>query len=135
MPAPAPPKKPSGTDAPASDAFPRQLAECRGLFGRNRFRDAGVACAAAVETNPRSSEALTMLAHVELNRGHLGRANDLAQKAISIHPDQPDAYVIIGGVHQDGGRNAQAKAAYLQYLHLAPHGRYAAELRSIVGSL
>lgn len=133
--APAPPKASSGLAASASDTFRRQLADCRGLFGRNRFREAGVACAAAVETNPRSSEALTMLAHVELNRGHLGRANELAQKAISIHPDQPDAYVIIGGVHQDGGRNAQAKAAYLQYLRLAPHGRYAAELRSIVGSL
>lgn len=134
-PAPAIPQEPSGAASPGSDIFRRQLAECRGLFGRNRFRDAGVACAAAVEANPRSSEALTMLAHVELNRGHLGRANELAQKAISIYPDQPDAYVIIGGVHQEGGRNTQAKAAYLQYLHLAPHGRYAAELQSIVGRL
>ena len=119
----------------AQDAFRQQLAECHALFAKNRFREAGTACGAAVQSNPRSAEALTLLAHVELNRGHMSRAYDLAQKAISIYPDQPDAYVIIGGVHQDGGRNQQAKAAYQRYLHLAPHGRYAGELRSIVGSL
>lgn len=118
-----------------ADLFRQKLAECHALFSKNRFREAGAACSAAVEGNPRSADALTMLAHVELNRGHMGRAYELAQKAISIYPDQPDAYVIIGGVHQDGGRNDQAKAAYQRYLHLAPHGRYADELRSIVGSL
>ena len=121
--------------APASDAFRQQLAECHTLFAKNRFREASTACGAAVQSNPRSADALTMMAHVELNRGHMGRAYDLAQKAIAIYPDQADAYVIIGGVHQDGGRNEQAKTAYQRYLHLAPHGRYAVELRSIVGSL
>ena len=121
--------------ASGPDAFRRQLAECRALFAKNRFREANTVCGAAVQSNPRSADALTMLAHVELNRGHMSRAYDLAQKAISIYPDQPDAYVIIGGVHQDGGRTEQAKAAYQRYLHLAPHGRYAVELRSIVGSL
>jgi CheY-like chemotaxis protein len=121
--------------ASGPDAFRQQLAECRALFAKNRFREAGTVCGAAVQSNPRSADALTMLAHVELNRGHMSRAYDLAQKAISIYPDQPDAYVIIGGVHQDGGRTEQAKAAYQRYLHLAPHGRYAVELRSIVGSL
>jgi len=120
--------------APAAD-FAHQLATCRSQFLRDRIRDAATTCAAALEANPGSADALTMMAHVELNRGHLGRANELAQKSISIDPSQADAYVIIGGVHQDSGRNAQAKVAYRRYLQLAPHGRYADEVRSIVGSL
>lgn len=120
--------------APAVD-FTRQLATCRSQFLRDRIREAATTCAAALEANPGSADALTMMAHVELNRGHLGRANDLAQKSIGIDPNQADAYVIIGGVHQDSGRNPQAKVAYRRYLQLAPHGRYADEVRSIVGSL
>ncbi|MBC8134190.1 MAG: hypothetical protein H7X95_14505, partial [Deltaproteobacteria bacterium] len=113
----------------------RQLGNCRSAFARNRFRDALVACAAAVTANPRSAEALTMMAHAELNLGHLGRAGELATKAIAIDPGIADAYVIVGGVHQDSGQNNQAKIAYRRYLQLAPRGRYADELRSIVNSL
>jgi len=120
--------------APAAD-FAHQLATCRSQFLRDRLREAATTCAAALEANPGSADALTMMAHVELNRGHLGRANELAQKAIAIDPNQADAYVIMGGVHQDSGRNAQAKVSYRRYLQLAPHGRYADEVRSIVGSL
>jgi hypothetical protein len=125
---------PAASSTPPLD-FPHQLATCRTQFLRSRYRDAAASCAAALEANPSSADALTMMAHVELNRGRLGRANELAQKAIAIDPNQADAYVIIGGVHQDSGRNAEAKVAYRRYLQLAPHGRYADELRSIVGSL
>lgn len=76
-----------------------------------------------------------MLAHAELNRGRLSRAGDLADKALALDPGSADAYVIAGGVHQDSGRNREAKAAYRKYLELAPRGRYADELRSIVNSL
>jgi Tfp pilus assembly protein PilF len=76
-----------------------------------------------------------MLAHAELNRGRLSQANELATKAVAINANLADAYVIIGGVHQDSGRNREAKAAYRRYLQLAPKGRYADELRSIVNSL
>jgi Tfp pilus assembly protein PilF len=111
------------------------LSDCRLAFARNRLRDALAACTAATTANPRSAVALTMLAHTELNRGRLARANELAEKAIAIDPDQADAYVIIGGVHQDSGQNREAKAAYRRYLELAPRGRYADELRSIVNGL
>lgn len=76
-----------------------------------------------------------MLAHTELNRGRLARSIQLAQKAVTIDPNLADAYVIIGGVHQDSGQNREAKVAYRRYLQLAPQGRYADELRSIVNRL
>jgi DNA-binding response OmpR family regulator len=111
------------------------LATCRTAFARNRQQEALSACGTAVAANPRSAEALTMLAHAELNRGRLSRAGELADKALALDPGIADAYVIAGGVHQDSGRNSEAKAAYRRYLELPPHGRYADELRSIVNSL
>jgi hypothetical protein len=132
--APAAAASPDKAAAPIVD-FARQLSDCRTQFLKNKLREASATCAAALQTNPRSADALTLMAHVELNRSHLNRANELAQKAVSIDPRQADAYVIIGGVHQDNGRIPQAKAAYAQYLELAPHGRYADELRSIIGNL
>jgi len=131
----ASPEKPGTASATAPASFARTLATCRSQFLHDRIREAAATCAAALEANPNSADALTMMAHVELNRGHLGRANELAQRSIAIDPNQADAYVIIGGVHQDSGRNAQAKVSYRRYLQLAPHGRYADEVRSIVGSL
>ncbi len=140
--APARPAVPSAVPVQPAPAVPavatqpaRQLAECRAAFARNRIREALTACTAAVAASPNSAEALTMLAHTELNRGRLARANELAQRAVTIDPNLADAYVIIGGVHQDSGQNRDAKAAYRRYLQLAPHGRYAEELRSIVGGL
>jgi Tfp pilus assembly protein PilF len=76
-----------------------------------------------------------MLAHTELNRGRLAQANQLATEAAALDPNLADAYVIIGGVHQDNGQTREAKAAYRRYLQLAPQGRYADELRSILNSL
>jgi CheY-like chemotaxis protein len=121
--------------AAAASDFSRQLASCRTAFARSHWRDALAACTGAVKANPGSAEALTLLAHTELNRGRLGRANELAIRATVIDPDLADAYVIIGGVSQDSGKNHEAKAAYRRYLQLAPRGRYADELRSIINSL
>jgi hypothetical protein len=120
---------------PAAAVGARQLSDCRIAFAKNRLREALAACTAAAAANPRSAEALTMLAHTELNRGRLERANELAVRAVAIDPTLADAYVIIGGVHQDSGENKEAKAAYRRYLELAPRGRYADELRSIVNGL
>ncbi len=125
----------SAPPPPRVSGFVRQLEDCRAAFARNRLREALAACGAAVAANPHSAEALTLMAHTELNRGRLSQAADLASKALAVDPNVPDAYVIIGGVRQDSGQNAEAKAAYRRYLQLAPHGRYAEDLRSIVNSL
>ena len=139
--APVPPVVPEKVAPAASEeASPAvtaasQLATCRTAFAKNRLREAMAACTAAAAANPRSAEVLTMLAHTELNRGNLERANDLAERAVALDPNLADAYVIIGGVHQDSGQNKEAKAAYRRYLELSPRGRYADELRSIVNRL
>jgi tetratricopeptide (TPR) repeat protein len=140
LPAPRPLAVAPGSDRVATGTgavrrAPGQLDVCRSAFTHDRLREALTACTAAVAANPGSAEALTLLAHTELNRGHLDRAGDLAEKAVAADPNVADAYVIIGGVRQDSGQNAAAKAAYLRYLRLAPRGRYADDLRAIVNGL
>ena len=120
---------------PAAAGFAESLSACRSAFAKNRMRDAAKICQAAVDANPKSAEALTLMAHTELNRGRMSSANELATRAAAIDPNNAEAHLIMGGVLQDSGRNSEAKAAYRRYLQLAPQGRYASELRSIVSSI
>jgi tetratricopeptide (TPR) repeat protein len=120
-------------EAPA--AFPQLLAACRSAFAEKRMKDAEATCAAARDANPESAEACSLLAHALFNRNHRREALAWAERSVKIDPRQADAYVIIGGVHQNAGEKAEAKAAYRKYLELAPTGAYAADLRAIVESL
>jgi CheY-like chemotaxis protein len=126
---PAPPAA-----APAAETT-KTLGDCRTAFNKGRLRDALAACSAVAAANPDSADALVMLAHTQLNLGHGRQAMELAQQAATLDPRQADAYVIIGGVQQDDGHTKEAKAAYRRYLELAPKGRYAEDLRAIVGGL
>lgn len=127
--------EPGAAPAQVSPEFPQLLTACQTTFNAGRMRDATTACTAAVEANPDSPKAVALLAHAEFNRSHRKEALSWAEKAIKLDSKTADAYVIIGGVQQDAGRNADAKAAYRKYLELAPKGQYAADLRAIVDSL
>jgi Flp pilus assembly protein TadD len=111
------------------------IAECRTEMTAGRISHAVTACRQAADARPRSSEALTLLAEAEFTRGHTGVALKLATQATNANQNFADAYVIIGGVYQEKGRNAEARAAYEQYLALQPKGKHAADLRAIIGSL
>jgi hypothetical protein len=112
------------------------LAGCRAAFHEGRMKDAEAACVAARDANPDSAEAYGLLAHALFNRNSRRReALVAAEKAVKLNPKWADAYVIIGGVHQDAGNTAEAKRAYQRYLELDPRGQYAPDLRAIVGKL
>ena len=76
-----------------------------------------------------------MLAKTELDRGRARQALDWAKQAVALDEKQADADVILGGAEQAIGHPAAAKFAYQRYLQLAPKGRYAADLRAVLGSL
>jgi CheY-like chemotaxis protein len=118
-----------------STEFPQLLTACRNAYSEARMKDAEAACAAAKDANPRSAEAYALLAHAMFNRNRRRDALTWAERAVKIDPKLADAYVIIGGVHQDQGDLPEAKRAYKRYLDLAPTGPYAADLRAIVDSL
>jgi CheY-like chemotaxis protein len=130
---------PAATAAVAAAADPdeaaRALGECRGAYARGKMKNALAACTVAADADPGSADARAMLAHAQLNLGHPKEALELAEQAATLDPNLADAYVIMGGVLQDSGQRKDAKVAYQRYLELAPKGRYADELRTIIGRL
>jgi tetratricopeptide (TPR) repeat protein len=113
-------------------AFTGALSRCRAAISADRVRRALDACRAALTLRPRSTEALTLLAHAEIDRDHTREALRLAAAAVSIDPRAPDAYLILGQARQQSGLKSEARASYQRYLALAPHGRYAGDVRSIL---
>jgi CheY-like chemotaxis protein len=93
------------------------------------------ACRSAVEAEPGAVDIMMILARVELDRGRAAEARSWAKKALYVNPDLADAYVVLGGAEQESENPDAAKAAYKKYLELAPKGRHARELRTILDSL
>jgi DNA-binding response OmpR family regulator len=111
------------------------LAACHSSFQEQRMKDAEAACTAARDANLDSAEAHGLLAHALFNRNHRRESLAEAERAVKLNPKWADAYVIIGGVHQDAGEMDDAKRAYQRYLELDPHGQFAGDLRAIVDRL
>ena len=100
-----------------------------------RNRDILAECPAAFTADPSATDIALVLAKIEFDRGRSAQVFAWSKKAIAANPDAADAYVFLGGAEQNAGHAKAAKLAYLRYLHLAPTGRYATDLRSIVNSL
>jgi CheY-like chemotaxis protein len=114
---------------------PALLAACRTSYQEARMKDAEAVCTAARDANPQSAEANGFLAHALLNRNRRRESLAAAERAVKLNPKWADAYVVIGGIHQDAGEMADARRAYQRYLELEPHGQFAPELRAIVDRL
>jgi len=108
---------------------------CTRSIRERRKRAILASCPTAFAEDASDVDIAIALAKVEFDRGRYAQAQAWGKKAIAIDPDTADAYVFVGGAQQSKGRGRAAKAAYLHYLRLAPSGRYAAELRTIVRSL
>jgi hypothetical protein len=120
--------------ARAAEAGPLLIA-CRTSYQEARMKDAEAICTAARDANPLSAEANGYLAHALLNRNRRRESLAAAERAVKLNPRWADAYVVIGGIHQDAGEMADARRAYQRYLELEPHGQFAPELRAIVDRL
>jgi DNA-binding response OmpR family regulator len=118
----------------AAEAAPL-LSACHQSFEEQRMKDAEAACTAARDANMDSAEAHGLLAHALFNRNRRRESLAEAERAVKLNPRWADAYVIIGGVHQDAGEMDDAKRAYQRYLELDPRGQYAGDLRAIVDRL
>lgn len=108
---------------------------CMQAVRKKQAKDILSACARAFEADPALAEAAVAVARVEFERGHAAQALAWARKAIAVDPAAADAYVFVGGAEQNAGHGKAAKEAYRRYLQLAPGGRYAADLRAILGNL
>ena len=131
--APAPvPTVAQAASVPADDAA---LDACHKAYEQHRSKDVVSACKQAFASGPPSADVAVMLAKTEFERGRPGPASSWATKAIALDADRADAYVFLGSAEQAFGHKAAAKTAFQRYLRLAPHGRYAADLRAVLGSL
>jgi hypothetical protein len=117
--------------ASASDAQVR----CKKAIGDKRNKEVLAVCPDAFAADPSAADIAVTLARIEFDRGKSVQAANWGQKALAADPNAADAYVFIGGAEQNAGHRKAAKDAYKRYLQLAPGGRYAADLRAIVGSL
>jgi hypothetical protein len=124
-----PKASPSGADA--DEAHSR----CKKALSGRRTKEILVACAEAFAVDPTSVDIAVAMAKTEFDRGRTAQAFVWGKKAIAIDADAAEAYVFIGGAEQSAGHAKAAKDAYKRYLQLAPGGRYAADLRSVIGSL
>jgi Flp pilus assembly protein TadD len=125
--------------APAPVAAAPQNAQieqtCRDAFSQKRSKDVLDSCGRAFEASPAAGELAVMVAESELDRGRAASALTWARKAVAVDPNLADAYVFIGTAEQQAGHAQAARTAYLKYLELAPAGRFAQDLKSVVAGI
>jgi len=119
--------------APALETNAR--ARCQQSIRRKRSKEILKVCPTAFAEDTTDADTAVALASVEFDRGRLAQAYAWSQKAIAANPASAEAYVFAGAVEQNRGHGKAAKEAYRHYLRLAPSGRHAVELRTIVNSL
>jgi tetratricopeptide (TPR) repeat protein len=120
--------------APAADA-PDAQARCAKAMQGKRTKDVLAACPDALAADPAAADIAVALAKIEFDRGRVAQASMWSKKALAADANAADAYVFLGGAEQTAGHGKAAKEAYKHYLQLAPTGRYASDLRAIVGGL
>jgi hypothetical protein len=118
----------------AGDASEAQ-GRCKKAISGKRNKEILATCPDAFAADSSDADVAVALAKIEFDRGRTAQASDWGKKALAADPNAVDAYVFIGGAEQSAGHRKAAKEAYKHYLQLAPGGRYAADLRAIVGSL
>ncbi|MGB8294386.1 MAG: hypothetical protein WCG85_03080 [Polyangia bacterium] len=126
---------PTAAKAAAAPADDGAFDACKKAYDQHRAKGVVSTCAQAFASGPPSADVAVMLAKTEFERGRPGPASNWATKAIALDANRADAYVFLGSAEQAFGHKAAAKAAYQRYLRLSPHGRYAADLRAVLGSL
>jgi tetratricopeptide (TPR) repeat protein len=125
------------TPAAALDVSDADLAlrdGCDKAQAKGQLRRILQACGALFAAAP-SAPLATRIAQTAYEQGKRAEALDWSRRAVARDPAFADAYVILGGAEQLGGRTAEAKAAYETYLRLAPQGRHADDLRAVLQGL
>jgi tetratricopeptide (TPR) repeat protein len=111
------------------------LKEAQRLYRREQAKKAAALAERAIALHPDGDGAMVLLGNCELDQGNTSAAQAWADKAISANARNADAYLLKGAVLQQKDQTAEAKKFYQKYLDLAPNGKYAEDVRTIVNSL
>lgn len=96
------------------------IENARKLAEANRFDEARVAYAAAIEDSPQSPFLHRELADVERRAGRLEAALEQALKAAELEPEEPRTHVILGDIYEAQGNVAKAADEFEAALALQP---------------
>lgn len=129
-------KTPPAAPSPA-DAYAKFLKDAKSYLARGKPAKAIplLQQALALKPDAEAQDALIAIANASLESGDTSGAIRFAERVIAVNPGNPDSYLVKGAVAQQLGKNGEARTAYERYLRLAPRGRYASDVRSILESL
>jgi Flp pilus assembly protein TadD len=82
-----------------------------------------------------TGEALAALGRALHDARRTGEAWPVLRRATAIDPDNAEAWLTLGEVHLSRREIAEARAAYRRYLELEPRGRYAEDVRQVLGRI
>jgi tetratricopeptide (TPR) repeat protein len=77
----------------------------------------------AIERQPGHFDALCLLADIELARGAPAAALTLAREAVTVEPEHPDGFELLGAALAKTGERDAAAEAFLQAIALDPADR------------
>ncbi|MEN6547670.1 MAG: tetratricopeptide repeat protein [Armatimonadia bacterium] len=80
--------------------------------------EAGAAARCALAIDPRSVEALVVLARLKLLEAKYAEADQYLQQAIKINPDAPTAHLWMGRLCSEMGREDDARRSWRRYIEL-----------------
>ena len=82
------------------------------LFERDDEQGARPWFETALKREPEFAEAMTYLARIDLNEGKIASADDLATRALRLHPDYETALLLQARIRQAQGRTEEELALY-----------------------
>jgi hypothetical protein len=118
--------------APPADASRDALDVCSDAVAQWHLRTAADACAEAFAARPSDATLAMRVAKVQHARGQYKDAGEWAGRAIALHTIDADAFVILAHAETRARHPRAARAAYRQYLAMAPRGWHASEARRAI---
>jgi hypothetical protein len=133
-PATAPAAVPAAAAAAGGD-YDAALKEAKSFYARSRLKKAAEAYGRALAVNPRGDAALVGMANTLMDQEKFAPALEFATRAVEANPDNADARLSCGALYQAIGKKKEAREHYEAYLRLAPKGKNAGEVRTILRGL
>lgn len=90
------------------------------LLSQKEYGEAKKALDRSLELEPDNAETLAVLAEAEEGLGHLERAENLANRALSLAGSHAGAYFVLGRVRMSEARYAEATDYFLKSVEMVP---------------
>jgi len=107
---------------------PALATSCDKAVKRKHWVKVASVCSKAFDQEPTAKRALSV-AQAHHRRGRIAEAGTWAERVLALEPANPEAFILVAHAAEQTEQKARAKAAYRQYLALAPHGWRATEAR------